>query len=362
MRLAVSPGARATHKKAKEYFESQYPLVEESAKNFLIHPYFTLSIKSDNIAWFDTIGLRMRKMRKDLDRDGSDDFRVEKDRCEMYRFFQRANIPHVKVLGFWESLPDVESAIESGKIWSGVEQWPNFIKMCHLTQGSMKAVLQVKEAAKKDSGTIAAWIRHKWRARSDDWERTWREDGNTLTDSLTPGIMVQEPWHLIDNPYKGRRMPLELKTEVFWGRAYLAVTSDLSRATCFLRDNTTEHYPTLWSQAVFAAEEETLFSKWVIGQGHLECVWRLAERVAKIIGADAVRVDIFLWKDHPNDCVVNEISLSSGMQYSMHYPFLAKAWTLPHYKGLARVFDPKGLRVYQQTPQSVQERVEVVKH
>eukprot|EP00756_Hemistasia_phaeocysticola_P053409 Hpha_TRINITY_DN29006_c0_g1::TRINITY_DN29006_c0_g1_i1::g.156549::m.156549 len=145
LRLAASPTAKATYKKARRYFELQYPFVEDSARRFRIHPYFAnLSVPSDNVAWFEAIRLRMRRMREALERDGSDDFRVEKDRCEMYRFFARAGIPHVPVLRFWDSLAEVEAAIMSGEAWSSAGEWPVFLKACHLTQGSMKAVLQVQ--------------------------------------------------------------------------------------------------------------------------------------------------------------------------------------------------------------------------
>ena len=52
--------------------------------------------------------------------------------------------------------------------------------------------------------------------------------------------------------------------------------------------------------------------EWVRKEGHMACVWRLAERVARLAAIDQMRVDIFVAKGHPDACVVNENSLSSG--------------------------------------------------
>eukprot|EP01065_Artemidia_motanka_P012768 TRINITY_DN17050_c0_g1_i2.p1 TRINITY_DN17050_c0_g1~~TRINITY_DN17050_c0_g1_i2.p1 ORF type:complete len:437 (+),score=110.84 TRINITY_DN17050_c0_g1_i2:62-1372(+) len=358
VRLTLSKGARDTHARANAYFNEQWPHIEAAARRARVHSYFaSAKPTTSSIGWFDLIHLRIKTMRNMLKETGDDSFRVEKDRCEMYRFFQRGEVPHVAVLNFWDSLDNVVEAIHSGEAWGSATRWPVFLKACHLTQGSMKAVYLIKsrEWAEQNIRRIVYWVRWMWGRRADDYERPWRLDGNALTDSLKPGMMLQNGWHTSRNPYKGTDMAVELKVEVFWGRAYLGVTSDLSVGTVFLRNNVTELYPSLWSQAFFTAEPERRM-RWIVDEGHLECVWSLAERTASLIGADSVRIDVFLWEGHPRECVVNEISLSSGMQYSMHYPFLAKAWALPHVRGLYTTYtDPS--RVYQQTQSDLARRL-----
>ena len=41
------------------------------------------------------------------------------------------------------------------------------------------------------------------------------------------------------------------------------------------------------------------------------CVWPLAERAARLMAIDEVRIDIFLVQGRPDDCQINEISVSS---------------------------------------------------
>ena len=57
-------------------------------------------------------------------------------------------------------------------------------------------------------------------------------------------------------------------------------------------------------------------------EGHLQCVWDLAERAARQMAADAVRIDIFLNPTSPQGCMLNEISLSSAMYYQQNSPYL----------------------------------------
>ena len=46
-------------------------------------------------------------------------------------------------------------------------------------------------------------------------------------------------------------------------------------------------------------------------EGHLHrCVWPLAERAALAMGIDEVRIDVFVVQGHPDDCQLNEISIS----------------------------------------------------
>ena len=71
-------------------------------------------------------------------------------------------------------------------------------------------------------------------------------------------------------------------------------------------------------------------------EGHLQCVWDLAERAARQMAADAVRIDIFLNPTSPQGCMLNEISLSSAMNYQQNSPYLARLWLEPHLRRTSR--------------------------
>ena len=55
--------------------------------------------------------------------------------------------------------------------------------------------------------------------------------------------------------------------------------------------------------------------QWIFTEGHMDCAWHLAERTATLMGADQVRLDIFLARNHPGECSLNENSISSGHPY-----------------------------------------------
>ena len=317
-------------KKAENYFNQLYPQILESAKRFPLHWYFRHTERpehNETLTWYEIIGLRTVAMSKLLKKYGRDDFRVEKDRCEMYRFFKRNNIPHADVLAYWSPKEDITVQLSSG-ILNTITRWPAFVKACHLTQGSMKATiaLESEDWVTNNIVHVKSWTASKLNRFADDWERPWRAEGNSLTDTLKPGLMLQNGWHKTFNPYKQKEMAIEVKVEVLWGVAYLGVSSDLHASTIYLKDGTVELYPTLWSQVMLQPHPEQKMT-WM--QSHLPCVWKLAERVAHIIRCESVRIDIFLWKDHPSECVVNEISISSGMGYAMHFQYLTRAWAEP---------------------------------
>ena len=51
---------------------------------------------------------------------------------------------------------------------------------------------------------------------------------------------------------------------------------------------------------------------WILEEGHdLVCI-EIAEKLAKIVGIDEIRVDIFIKKGQPKNAMVNEDSISSG--------------------------------------------------
>jgi hypothetical protein len=127
------------------------------------------------------------------------------------------------------------------------------------------------------------------------------------------------------------------KVEVFYGRAYLAIEN--SYWTIFLRDEERQHSvpgstasqqpkPSLClsSDGTPFESHRALDGLWTRVQPRLKCAWDLAERTARVMGADIVRIDIFLTPDKPG-CTLNEISLSSAMRYGPHTDRMAQLWT-----------------------------------
>ena len=189
-------------------------------------------------------------------------------------------------------------------------------------------------------GQLTSWLLSKWRLRADDVMRPWREQSNALTDALSPGFLVQSAVSGFEPRNGGGKQVLELKVEVFWGHAHFAVEN--SFRVFFLRDD----------HATERAEQEFRClkvdgsivppSSWwhsVAYDGHLECAWELAERTAKRMAIDSVRIDIFLNPDDPRGCTLNEISLSSAMETGDHFRFFTFLWIEPHLKRSYHLLD-----------------------
>ena len=128
----------------------------------------------------------------------------------------------------------------------------------------------------------------------------------------------------------------EFKSEVVWGRAYFAelVLPEGGSQTYWLRGATESaaeiHDP-------HALEERRRWG-WLREEGHLACVWRLAERVARAAAIDQMRVDIFVAKGDPDGCMVNENSLSSGSDTWPHRMYVARLWAEGHERHLYTTF------------------------
>jgi len=262
-----------------------------------------------------------------------------------------------KVFKVWRDKAKAIEELKNGaeRILGG-SRFPVFLKSCHLTQGSSKGTIPVKSLAYlRDSwASIERWISYKWQYRSDDWERPWAADMNKLTDVLPPGLLVQGPFDIPDGP--GTQF-MELKVEVLYGRAYLAVANEPYKGTILTRDGNIEVYPSLRRQITNAAVLNPEETKWVQEEGHLPKVWSLAERAAKIMGVDEVRIDIFIRRGDPSGLAINENSLSSGMGYRMHFSFLAQIWAEGHLKQWYSVYD-NNIPVYAQTKDDSPNRID----
>merc|ERR1711998_383172 len=219
----------------------------------------------------------------------------------------------------------------------GGEQWPMFVKACHLTQSSPQGTMFLKSKAdlekKADSGALDKWIDKKWDYRSDDFDRPWRREGNLITDSLTPRFLVQAPFvqKKLKTSAEGRYSVgmLELRVEVLWGRAYLAI---LDGNIIYKRDGHIEAYDAPWGFMKMPMNQESIHPKIkrIRDEGYIACAFKLGERAARAHAIDAVRIDVFLNVGDPDGCTINENSLSSGTPYWGHEKYLAELWAEPH--------------------------------
>jgi len=196
---------------------------------------------------------------------------------------------------------------------------------------------------------LRGWARDRWAVRADDSARnpTWRRNGNMLTANLKPGFMLQGAAQLSYVPELGKRSMVELKVEVLWGRAALASLllddhngNPNKRFSKIYRGTHGEgaERPHNASDPGHAWHEGFEFGslEWITSEGHVPCVWSLAERMARDMAADQVRVDIFVSRGAPGGCVVNEISLSSGNPYGVTDRYIAALWLEPIVSGSVR--------------------------
>lgn len=340
--LATHSGSANSYDRAKMYYEEQLPLFRGAAANYHLHQYWQEAgsgIKSTKMGWYGLIGARIHGMARMYRADNKfDDFKVEKDKCVMYDFLTLNNLPICPLLGKWSTLESFVQDLRAGQAFQkGASMKTVFIKTCHLTQGSSASTRPLAVADYLDGkgpavDKLATWLASKWTFRADDWERPWRADGNLLTDHLTPGIILQAPSTLTLNPETGKMQVCEIKVEVFWGRAYAGVITDIktfghgasvaSRGIAALGHDergVIEAFPDSFQHFVLSMdylpkEGPGSWFNWIITEDHLrKCAWPLAERTARIMGIDAVRIDIFMIKGDPTGCVINENSLSDGM-------------------------------------------------
>lgn len=316
-------------------------MFRKSAAGFRLHPYWQAAgteITSIELSWYELIGRRISGMARLYRETGADDFKVEKNKCVMYDFFEGAGLPFCPIIGRWDTLEGFVADLRSGAAFANATSWPVFLKTCHLTQGSSASTrpLFSKGSAVGAADELTRWLTKKWNYRADDWERPWRIDGNLLTDHLVPGIILQSPSLLSFNPETQKAQVVEIKAAVFWGRAYAGVITDIKNygkgapvvtrginALQHPKNGVIEGFATPFDHDMLATtylpnDGPGSWFHWILTEDHLnKCVWPLAERTARIMGIDAVRIDIFIVKDQPLSCVLNEISLSDGMGCDM---------------------------------------------
>jgi len=325
---AFSKMFAAHNPRAQQYYDSVAEDFTREASKFQLHPYFMHNNFKQNGSFHDCIHARLKHFAQELRLSNRDSFKIEKDKCTMYKFFQLNELPHCEILGTWYDLGSTINYMNSLK----AKDLPVFIKSCHLTQGSMQGTQFVdsKTKAKK----MKSWVMQKWNVRANDFDRVWKHEGNLLTDSLKPGFLAQRPFEQkgFIPKVQGRYSVgiLEFRVEVFFGKAYLAIVDGIF---IFLPNGEVEDYSTLASYVTGNPSDGRNKFAWIFSWNYMDCVWKLAEQTAKLMQIDALRVDIFLDRSHPQQCKLNEISLSSGMVYHGHEEYMAKAWSEPFLKG-----------------------------
>lgn len=332
---------------AKQYYVSQLPSAMAAAETFQLHEYFShTQLPKLGMDWFDMISVRMSVMAQ-MYREipHRDDFKIEKNKCDMYSFFKRQSLPFAPIINQYTDLSLLSSAWDSDTVFPFNQTFPVVVKSCHITQGIMRStmVLPTAQYVRDNKKFIKDWFEEKWNVRPDDWTRPWYREGNEITQQLAPGIFFQQAFESHFNEHTKQNVVVELRVEVLWGHAYLANTDSIDGVnTIVLRDGTVETYPSLWNTIRNVPRKSGMAAmSWVTSQGHLErCVWSLAEKTARLMGIDSVRIDIFIAKGSPDGCVLNEISISSGKDYHMHSGFMAMLWARPHVNKESHVYDP----------------------
>ena len=344
------------HMIARRHYDSQQPIVMKRASKFALHQYFydwtthKASMHNDHQLWeTGLINQRMQYWAQQLHAEDRDDFKLEKDKCQMMQFFVLNGLPMPEFLGAWASLPGFTRALQNREGSLANTSWPIYLKACHITQGSARSVRSLPSSAwvTEDWDELRRWIGTMWARRADDQGRAWTDASNALTDSLSPGFMLQGPapgWLTTSGHNSGKMQVLELKVEVVWGRAYLALENSFH--VLFLReadedgcvDCDAPRPPPKCLRRDGTVSDPPKGSWWerILTEGHLQCAWDLAERAARQMAADAVRIDIFLNPTSPQGCMLNEISLSSAMNYQQNSAYLARLWLEPHLRRTSR--------------------------
>mmetsp|Transcript_21917 Transcript_21917/g.31738 ORF Transcript_21917/g.31738 Transcript_21917/m.31738 type:complete len:409 (+) Transcript_21917:85-1311(+) len=315
---------------AKRYYEEQKDFFLKAAEEFEIHPYWADNNAKEGMGFREVVTERVLGMYRQFQATGRMDYRLEKDRCAMIEFFRNNNIPHPAVKKMWYSKEAVIEDLKSGAIEKMVDNFPIFLKACHLTQQSSDGTFSIKTPAalKDNEENILKFINHRWDYRSRDVDRPWQDKGDKLTDALTPSYEIQEPFmqtggnqmHVEGRVAVGL---IEVRAEVMWGKVYLV---NLDATTIFRRDGKIEDYTSFMGGVLHMPPEAGKRVSWLRDEGYIDCVIEVSERLAQAAHIEYVRVDVFIDKGDPKNCAVNEISLTSGYVYYGHEERMVNLW------------------------------------
>ena len=339
---------------AAAYYAAQRPHFELAAAAFGVHPYFLGSMDglSRPPSFYSLMTARTERFAAQV-RGASprDDFRIEKDKCTMQRFLEKRGVPCSPVLASWHNVSLFLDELVSLRLHrnftaSAGHSRRFFAKACHLTQSSAGGVKPIGDEkwVREHSGELAEWATSRSTnvAQSDDYRRPWRLAGNALTFGLQPGFFIQYPFDL----------SIEIAIEVLWGRPYIGHINMFPLGDVFIHPSPESVSPMGIDRTATIVSNKVLPEKYQFllrDPAYMACVFRRAQLVACLIGADEVRVDVFVTKASPDGCVVNEISLNDGLYYGQHFPHLAALWAAPYESGSYRVRDNGSVPVYEQS-------------
>jgi len=342
------------------YFRSQRPHFRAAARGYNLHWAFAQAAApaSTRVSYEDMVIRRFSSMTRNMEKWGRSDAMIEKDKCVMYRFFGRNGIKFAPILydSFNRSLDAFVNDIRSGHVFANVSSFPIFFKACHLTIGSIDGVLRVKNRSRTDQGwrykaksahngdlistdeDLVKWVSTKWSTKAIDAGRPWEKAASALTEHLKPDFILQGPAKLSYVPERNIWMMFEIKTYVLWGRAFLGmvITDNDIPNSLVIRGQQDLDMELLPANGVSSLLYLHRFSsrhpdfQWLVDEGHGACVWPLAGAVAKAMRIDEVRIDIFVTRGSPKSCMVNEMSLSSGLGQGPFRDYIAKLWAEPH--------------------------------
>lgn len=331
------------------YYAWQRPLILKRAEQFGVHWCWTADYNwssAELLPSSEPMDLMLRQRLRGLAAKAQEfnrtDAWVEKDKCKMVKFFEQNRLPHLRSLGMWTSMSDLIRGIESGNIFANVTEWPVFFKACHA--GSIE-VLSVKSLkwAQEHAGVLLDFVKDKFVHRFHDTSRLWNEELEPLLQNIPPGVYLSSPAHVSYHDEDEKMRIFETKVHTLYGRAYTAeLYADnqavwSGRRVQFIRGEHEQdfdyHDPgglrgILYMHRLLEAMPFPSW-KWILHERHIPCVWALAERVAQILAADQVRVDVFITRGRPYDCTLNEISLSFGNidgQAATHWRFEGLIW------------------------------------
>jgi len=203
--------------------------------------------------------------------------------------------------------------------------------------------LESKEWAKDHRKDILQFVNSMWFTKATENERVWTSAADGIIDSVEPGFMFQNLSYLSYHDEHNLMRVFQVKTLVLWGRAYigmLGVDDQVhfnGQTVVFLRDEDPDgcayHNPFARTDLFFL---HRLFDSlpsvswsWIFKEGHFACVWKLAERVAKVMAIEHVQVDIFIVRGHPTRCLVGDLSLYTRENFGSHMGKVARLWAEP---------------------------------
>jgi len=326
----ISHSTYQAYHDASKYHTEQLPDFLEAVTKNPLHPNFAdptylAQIPSHGShSYYDLVTLRANALLKAYHDKGWDGFRVEKNKCDMTRFFVNNRIQIAAVLGYWS---DIDMFLQEAPKYvnskDGVRK--AILKACHLTSGNAAStkVLTAEDLEDPEKrAKLREWMQSKWDFRAVDWERSWHAPMDQLTDVIAEtgkGFMLQR-LHPFNN---------EIKVQTLFGKVYF-INAEADESVLLNGGTTFQSFPGFKGKFMYQPENNTRWD-WIIEEGHVPRITYLAELVAKAIGIDELRVDIFVTKGDPDAAVVNEISISSGLDMGIHFPFYAKMWaTLVH--------------------------------